>query len=172
MKKIKYILNNCLKLVLIYIMLLLNACNSTPANSIDYGYQILKNGKRMVKGVLIDKKKEGIWIEYREDGTIGHQLIFKNNKQVGPTIFYYGLSEGGVAQIFEADKQGKKNGLCLYYHKNGNLEAMGEFRDDWKIGIWKYYYSDKVLQRITKYENKKPIYLFRHEDDKMGVIRE
>ena len=126
----------------------------------------------MVKGVLIDGKKEGIWIEYREDGTVGYQLIFKNNKQIGPSIFYYGISEGGVAQIFEADKLGKKNNQCIFYHPNGNLEAIGEFRDDWKIGIWKYYYSNKELKRIVKYEGKNPIYLFRHKDDLSGLIRE
>ena len=39
-----------------------------------------------------------------------------------------------------------KEGLCKYYHENGQLKSEGNFKDNKKEGLWKWYYENSQLK--------------------------
>ncbi|MDA3929880.1 MAG: hypothetical protein PF541_13090 [Prolixibacteraceae bacterium] len=48
-------------------------------------------------------------------------------------------------------KNGLKHGIYTKYFLNGNVETIGNFKDDLPIGIWRYYYPNKQLKLIVAY---------------------
>jgi antitoxin component YwqK of YwqJK toxin-antitoxin module len=46
---------------------------------------------------------------------------------------------------------GKKNGLFIWYHKNGQVECTGEYSSDKRIGMWNYYYSNGNLHKKVNF---------------------
>ena len=88
---------------------------------------IFKNGKIIAEGILTDSgKKQGLWKEYYENGSL--------------------KSEGNY-------KDDKKTGKWKYYYKNGQLEETGEYVDGKPEGEWLWYYpSGKLLRKMSYYQ--------------------
>ena len=53
--------------------------------------------------------------------------------------------------INKVDEYGKKQGLWLKKHKNGNLRYKGEFKDDKPQGLFFHYYKSGELQVEKEY---------------------
>jgi uncharacterized protein len=80
--------------------------------------------------------KEGISREYAEDGTLERALDYQNGVVVG---------EGLVVE------DGSKNGPWKEFYKDGVLKAEGNYTNDTKTGLWKYYHPNGQLEQIGKY---------------------
>lgn len=52
-------------------------------------------------------------------------------------------------------EKGKKNGLILVYHNNGNIIIKGTFKNNQKEGVFYEYYSNGSLKSITNYHKNK-----------------
>lgn len=50
------------------------------------------------------------------------------------------------------DAAGKRQGQWYFYHENQELAAEGQYKDDEKTGIWKYYRNDHSSKSIENYE--------------------
>mgnify|MGYP000444893750 CR=1 FL=1 len=50
----------------------------------------------------------------------------------------------------------KKNGICKYYHSNGNIKELAEYKYDYLVNIQKFYDIDgkliKTVDRTIKYK--------------------
>jgi len=48
------------------------------------------------------------------------------------------------------DNSGKKNGEFTLYYDDGQVESTGEFKDDKRFGLWKYYFPNgKIWREVT-----------------------
>ena len=83
-------------------------------------------------------------LEYR-DG-----LIYENFSDVLFTGNITGKTEQGTI------RNGKKEGLWVYYYDNGQLSYKGTFKVGKKDGPWVYYHSNGQLSyKVTYKDNKK-----------------
>ena len=84
-------------------------------------------------------------LEYRGDG-----LIYENFSDVPFTGNITGKTEQGTI------RNGKKEGLWVYYYDNGQLSYKGTFKVGKKDGPWVYYHSNGQLSyKVTYKDNKK-----------------
>jgi antitoxin component YwqK of YwqJK toxin-antitoxin module len=72
-------------------------------------------------------KKDGVWKMFTEDG--------------------YDLS-------IQTYKNGKRHGAVVVYHPNGALNYSGDYQDDERIGIWKFYNEAGELIKTENFTEK------------------
>jgi len=82
---------------------------------------------------------EGVRREYNRDGTIEQSYIFSKGKIIGIGI---------------VDEKGLKQGKWTEFFENGSKKAEGTYKDNKKIGNWKFYYKNGQIEQEGKYNNK------------------
>jgi len=137
------------------------------------------SGKLISKGVLIDKKREGVWELFQKDGkTLLSKESYKNGELDGLYEIYYkngklsetfqyklGLKDGPskkyapnqtiIHEVVYVD--GKLRGPATYYDIRGNVIIEGEYAADRKAGLWKYYEGDKLVKQVDYKNWNKPV---------------
>ena len=92
--------------------------------------QLLQVGNYDKKG-----KPTGLWKWYYQTGKLLREESFRKGLEDG--MMYEYLEDGSV--IIEGEFiDGKKEGSWLYQH--GDHKEEGNYRDDFKHGVWKYHY--------------------------------
>ena len=93
-----------------------------------------------VVDLLRNYKRNGVGIEYYENGLIKYNGFFSNdqyNDRQG--IFYYTNGDYYIGGF----KNGKKDGKGIEYYKNGNTKYEGNFSDDkYNDNKGKFYYEN------------------------------
>ena len=123
--------------ILLICTILISGCKSKPINQ------------------MIDKKKEGVWIEkYSEDST--HYKSYEYYKDNQPVKKWKSYING---KIYKTEKY--RNGICIvkYYHENGKLQSKGKTKIEidsvethwFYFGKWKFYSEKGKLTEIRKY---------------------
>jgi len=84
------------------------------------------SGKVKIEGFYDSKgEKNGVWKGYSENG------------QIQSEMFYMG---------------GKKNGHAVVFLPNGKPKYIGEFKEDIKIGKWRFYDNEGNLSKEVEFE--------------------
>ena len=117
--------------------------------------------KTAVINQTIDKKKEGKWVEFYDDGTKYKSVEYYKHDQ--PVKKWKSYMNG---KIYKTEKY--KNGICIvkYYHKNGNLQSKGKTKIEidskemhwFYFGDWKFFSDKGRLTEIRKYEKGELVY--------------
>ncbi|MEO9532377.1 MAG: hypothetical protein ABJG68_08400 [Crocinitomicaceae bacterium] len=77
------------------------------------------SGKLKIEGKTNAKgNRDGLWISYYEDGTKWSESYYDD---------------------------GNKEGHSLAFFPNGQIRYVGEYKNDKKIGVWKFYAEDGEL---------------------------
>ncbi|GGG53581.1 toxin-antitoxin system YwqK family antitoxin [Bizionia arctica] len=120
------------------------------------------NGKVISKGIMNGKDNIGEWtiyhnsstqvmtlehynnqgqldgesMVYYSDGQLAEKRHFIKNKVQGKAIWYY--ENGNEMKIYHYEN-GLLHGEAKFYLAEGALEIEGQYKNDQKDGIWKYY---------------------------------
>lgn len=82
-------------------------------------------------------------------------LLYKDSSATEPfTGHYKGKVMGKDIEYDVVD--GKKHGLFVVYHENGNVETIGYIDNNNNHGEWKYYYPNGQLESVGKFTYDKP----------------
>jgi antitoxin component YwqK of YwqJK toxin-antitoxin module len=125
--------------------------------------------------------KQGHWIVKYDNGKIKYEGIFKDNHPVGELKRFY--DDGVIKAVMIFDQSGTYAKAKIYYD-NGELAAEGNYYDNLKDSLWKYYsyYSkyltgDEVYQKGKKngvshtyYSNGKIAEELEYQDNMMNGI--
>ena len=128
------------KLVILLIFgMMLSNCKSKPINQ------------------MIDKKKEGVWIDDYTQDSIQYKSFeyYKHGESIKKWKSYIN------GKIYKTEKY--KNGICIvrYYYENGKLQSKGKTKIEvnavethwFYFGDWKFYSDKGKLTEIKKYNN-------------------
>ncbi len=137
------------------------------------------SGKLISKGILIDKKREGVWELFQKDGTTllsresykngvldGLYEIYYKNGKLSETFQYTNGLKDGVSKKYAPNQSviheveyvsGKLRGPATYYDIKGNVIITGEYAADRKAGLWKYYEGDKLVKEVDYKNWNKPV---------------
>ena len=78
---------------------------------------------------------------------------FKNGKREGLWVSYHKNGNIGIKEIY---KDGKRDGFYKMYYQNGQLKMKGNLKFGWQDGLWEYFNEDGSLLRTeTLKEGKK-----------------
>lgn len=159
----------------------------------DIGNENGYNSKQVVEeGEYLDNKRTGVWKKYYPTGALQSEINYIENHPYGSYITYYPNEKieesgfwagnkntgdfkrfhenGNLAQKFQFNSKGKRNGVQEYYFPNGTLQCSVEIENGVAHGEYKLYYPTGELReekRITNgeveeesikiYDAKKPI---------------
>ena len=94
--------------------------------------------------------KQGEWVKMWNNGVVKYKGVFKNDKPVGVFNYYYPSGKLKSVMTFSEDGSRAHN---ISYHENGKKMAEGDFVNQKKVGVWKYF-SD-VDEKLVTEENYK-----------------
>ena len=95
---------------------------------------------------------------------IGNGIVMFFNKVRAQNYLIESLNNGsmktwrdtGILYAEENFNNYKKNGICKYYHSNGNIKELAEYKYDYLVNIQKFYDIDgkliKTVDRTIKYK--------------------
>lgn len=78
----------------------------------------------------------GIYHEYYNNGNIKVTGIYKNKKRDGDWSYFY---ENGKLWSWGEYTDGIRNGGSSVYYENGVLKMEGNYKNNKQIGLWKFY---------------------------------
>lgn len=81
-------------------------------------------------------KPEGVRREFDKEGNTIAGKIYKN---------------GVLVEVGIVDDKGYKQGKFTEYYADGKIKAIGTYKNNFKIGNWKFYYPNSVLEQEGNY---------------------
>lgn len=57
---------------------------------------------------------------------------------------------GNLKTKGQLNENGQKEGKWKFYYKGGQIRAEGQYKDDKRLGVWKYYTIQKERGRLWK----------------------
>lgn len=98
--------------------------SSTPNNPEEH-LEYHPNGKLKIKGKLnANGNRQGLWIAYYDNGIKWSESYYTD---------------------------GKRDGHTLTFHPNGQVRYVGEYKNDLKIGLWRFYDESGELEKEENY---------------------
>ncbi len=127
-----------------------------------------QRGKKISKGQLIERKREGKWeyyhngsgnimmVEnYQNDMLQGTRTSYYENKQISETIEFVNDKKEGKQLIYSVNgtlikeftyKNNKLHGPNKFFNGKGELTIDGNYKNNKKTGVWKYYNGGNLIR--------------------------
>lgn len=102
------------------------------------------NGKVKNKINYQNNRPNGYAIIYHENGKVYEEGEWRNNRWVGEYKLYY--ENGQVAQAFNFNTMGKREGEQKYYYENGQVMIEGNWLSGKEDGVLKEFYENGDLK--------------------------
>ncbi len=87
-------------------------------------------------------RKQGVWIEKYDDGTIKSEIFYKDGHPAGVFRLYY--PDGRLKANLYFDPSGTRASAILY-RKDGSKLAMGYYWKHKKDSLWQYFHNDSIV---------------------------
>jgi hypothetical protein len=89
--------------------------------------------------------KPGETVEYHPNGALKTRgKLNENGNREGLWVAYY---DNGIKWSESYYMDGIRDGHSLTFYPNGQVRYIGEYKNDEKIGEWKFYNEDGTLQK-------------------------
>ena len=99
-------------------------------------------GKLESKGPFKDGKYNGYWLANHKNGQLQWEGVYTKGKRVGPWVWYYPDGSLMEKRNYMYEQPGVQFGQLIKYHLNGQLMAIGEYKNGLKDGPWVFYEED------------------------------
>jgi antitoxin component YwqK of YwqJK toxin-antitoxin module len=97
-------------------------------------------------------RKHGEWVvKFPESGNTRYQGQFEHGTPVGAFFYYYETGEKSSEVQYRSDGTAH----AIFFHKNGAIMGEGEYLNQLKHGVWKFYDNQTILSSIEPYVNGK-----------------
>lgn len=125
-----------MRYLIIIFSLIVMGCSNLKLNS-EHSVTYYENGKIKSDITVIGGVKNGIVLNYFEDGNLAVKGYFSENKR-DKKWYFYDENTKKLAAI-ENYKNGELEGEQFYYYPNGSLKLKGSYKDNIRIGFWQMY---------------------------------
>jgi antitoxin component YwqK of YwqJK toxin-antitoxin module len=139
-----------------------NSENSPP--SVKLETKVISSKVARVVGARVNGLKEGMWIDYNEDGSIGRCYTYVHDSLIGEEIKF-----GESGDIFSRRflNGNKLEGEWVVYHDflRNHIAEHGAYKNGRKVGIWEYYIDDGRLDKKIEYRGDTSVILINNKLD-------
>lgn len=108
-------------------------------------YHKNSTAKMIVENYNDDGNLEGDRTVFYKNGLVAEEAHYKNGKLHGESKWF---SENNILLRHSIYKDGNLHGKTINYDSDGNITSEGDYTEDRKSGIWKYYESGKLKKEI------------------------
>ena len=133
-------------------------------------------------GVFYVGTKHARWMKYDGRGDLESKIKYNKGYTRESILSYYDREETKIKEVVPI-QDSLKHGRYIKYFKDGAIEVEGEYQYGRRVGLWKYYHSEKYHNRKKHvqypkkwYEETEPFTLrefnergkltYQHESDK------
>ncbi|WP_243472499.1 toxin-antitoxin system YwqK family antitoxin [Winogradskyella sp. MH6] len=109
------------------------------------------SAKMIVEHYNDEGELEGSRTVFYKNGLVAEETNYKDGKLDGESKWF---SEGKSLLRQSIYKNGELNGKTINYDSDGNKTSEGDYTNDKKSGIWKYYETGKLKKEIDHTNNK------------------
>ncbi|MFT3884750.1 MAG: hypothetical protein QM724_04775 [Flavobacteriales bacterium] len=131
------------------------------------------DGQLVEEGRYTNSKRIGLWRRYWPNGQVMSEITYAMGRPKGDYRTFYPTGKveeqgtwdldrntgafkrwhpnGQLAQDFQFDAYGTRNGVQKYYHENGQLEVEVTIKDGKEDGTLKRYYANGDLQQVARF---------------------
>lgn len=149
-----------------------------------------KNNK-VSEGLVKNKLFEGIWKYYHKESTAimtienykngklnGVRKVFYKENDIAEEANYADGKKNGISKTFgengkQIDEHNYVNdvfeGKATYFNVSGKKMYEGVYKNNSKIGIWKFYENDKVIKQVKAEKFSKELIKFEEKLAKKGT---
>lgn len=111
-------------------------------------FDTITGSNSKVVGATIDGKRQGLFINYDENGKIFSCHTYINDSLTGEAIGYF---EDGTISFRGFLKNGQREGEWILYYGKDRIAEKGNFNNGEKIGIWEFYIVEGLLDKKIEY---------------------
>lgn len=112
------------------------------------------NGVIVQTGFYKNKKREGEWNFFYDDGMPSLKVTYKRGVLNGKS-YRYDLQGNIIAELYYKD--GELTGNQIYFYQTGQKLSEGKMINGKEEGAWKYYSQNGDFMGYVKYKNGKQI---------------
>jgi antitoxin component YwqK of YwqJK toxin-antitoxin module len=112
--------------------------NKVICHSVSYTY----DGNICDTGMYVDRRKDGVWITYHNNGKCEYIEHFRGDQITGPFIRY---DENGMCTLYETYYENMLDGPRLTYHDNGQCNVSSYYVDGSLSGVCTKYDRDGAI---------------------------
>ncbi|MCI0474548.1 MAG: hypothetical protein L0Y76_13300 [Ignavibacteria bacterium] len=116
------------------------------------------DGKMVYRGPFRNQVPVGVHREYSTDGKVTNAKVYTDNGLL--------VSEGTV------DEAGNRNGKTKEYFSSGEVMAEGQYTDNRRTGIWKFFNQAGKIEQTGSYNNGRPDGIWKWYYESGSLLRE
>lgn len=151
-------LNHINKAKLLFLILLVSCYEDTKQSNVELVTKVFEDNSVRVVGSKINGIKEGLWIEYNENGSINRCYTYVHDSLWGLEINFSETGKIISKRHLNGDKL-EGEWIVYYDYLKNTIAERGVYKNGLKIGIWEYYLEDGRLNRKIDYNGDSPIIL-------------
>ena len=114
---------------------------------------ILHENGQKTEANLKDGKRDGLFVEWHENGQKKSEVNYKDDKKVGLATTWH---ENGQKKFEGNFKDGKFEGLSVNWHENGQKKAEANWKNGKKDGLQLGWYKNGQKEAEANYKDGKP----------------
>ena len=154
-----------LLVLLVSLPLLLGGCGGSDEvtdetkpklQSVNYGELRLRGS--LTEGIIYRKGSDtpytGKAFEFYDNGQKEFEQYYKEGKEDGLSVWWY---RNGQKQIEQNFKDGILDGLQVQWHRNGQKAVEGNFKDGKMQGLWIAWHNNGQKRNEDNYKNGKVV---------------
>lgn len=145
---------------------IINSLKPDPKKSgVLHGHYVKKIGEQVLEeGYFYKGKKHGRWIELNTSDILTDKQIYWKGWPEESRMRFYDFQREQLMEVIPVHF-GEREGTYYAFHENGQVAAVGEYKFDQKIGVWREFYDNRRIKREIKYPDdpfdKSPSYILR-----------
>lgn len=91
------------------------------------------------EGIFYRGMKHGRWVRLNTDNILQDKEKYFKGWPKESKVAYYDRDRKKLREVIPVE-YGDREGYYYYFHENGQLAVMGEYKFDHKVGVWREYY--------------------------------
>ena len=132
----------------LFLALFLFACGEEKKDNKEESQEKEKQEETNEDGIQSD----GMYKEFYENGQVRIEGMF--NQKGEKSGLWRGYNKQGWLQSEILYVRGKKNGHAVVFHPNQQPKYIGEYKDDIKVGEWRFFDEDGNLTKKVEFSEE------------------
>jgi Gram-negative bacterial TonB protein C-terminal len=121
--------------------------DSTCKNPNGSFYWFYPNNNLSSRGKYINGKKQGLWLNYLYNGTLGDSAVYDAGVLTGTQLAWYGNGYFQDSTVNNNDG----TGVSVWWFDDGTLSAAGRLLNQKKNGRWKFFHKNSNIAAMEEY---------------------
>jgi antitoxin component YwqK of YwqJK toxin-antitoxin module len=116
-----------------------------------HGHYVKKVGEQILEeGYFYKGKKHGRWMRYNTNDILQEKIVYWKGWPQESKLSFYDYERTKLREAIPV-VFGDKQGTYAAFHPNGNVAALGEYKYDHRVGVWREYYENRRIKREVMY---------------------